>query len=116
MIYINKKTFQITSSPFAIGDFVKIKNYGYTYCWYTNAFKYFWNGNEKTSIPPKVINRLWRIEKIAFHESSNNVLLAYVKDRENNKAVVSFGGLEMFIPFHKDTNQAIRLDSIPSSY
>lgn len=119
MIYTNKEYRRKYKSAIRVGDFVKIKDYGQIYSTYYMAFLYFWGNTEsyRPNLNNKELfaahNKLWKVEKLAFHgRYIINDLLAYVKDRNNNKMVISVDGLKIFKTFHKRSYEKIEIERI----
>ena len=121
MTYTNKEYKHEYKSAIRVGDFVKVKDYGQCYDTYHIAFLYFWGNSESYRLRGRLNdkelytahNRLWKVEQLAFHSSPFITdLLAYVKDRNGNKMVISVKGLKLFKTYHKKSYETVELEHI----
>ena len=107
-LYVKRNDGKIfkTYPRFCIGDYVKIKDFGWQYKTYERAFIYFWGDKETTDIDESNVGRRWKIINIALHANGWD-LIYHIRSSFGENAVMGGKGL-MWSFFHKRNRENVK--------
>lgn len=121
--YINTRGWT-SEFPFRVGDIVKVKDWGYSYSSYKEAFKYF-TGSTNTPYYSSFLYSKeekearkgageFKIIAVAEHGDNQKVVLAYIRDRTRRDQVIGLEGLKLVkqLPLRIGEKTIIKLEKL----